>query len=63
MRAELGDGARVVATGGLAELIAPHSRTIELVDPLLTIEGLRLVWELNRRSSSVGRASPRAGPR
>jgi type III pantothenate kinase len=47
MRAELGDGVRVIATGGLADLIAPHARTIERVDPLLTLEGLRLVWTRN----------------
>jgi type III pantothenate kinase len=48
IRAELGDDqAQVVATGGLAELIAPHSATVEKIDPFLTLEGLRLVWELN----------------
>jgi type III pantothenate kinase len=40
--------APVVATGGLAELIAPHSQTIAKVDPELTLQGLRLVWERNR---------------
>jgi type III pantothenate kinase len=48
IRVELGVDARAIATGGLADLIAPHSRTIERVDPWLTLEGLRLVWELNR---------------
>jgi type III pantothenate kinase len=49
IREELGaPDATVVATGGLAELIAPHSSVVEHVDPFLTLEGLRLVWELNR---------------
>jgi type III pantothenate kinase len=48
IREELGTPeAPVVATGGLAELVAPHSAAIERVDPFLTLEGLRLVWELN----------------
>jgi type III pantothenate kinase len=48
IRAELGaPDAPVVATGGLAELIAPHTRSIGKVDPWLTLEGLRLVWLRN----------------
>jgi type III pantothenate kinase len=48
IRGELQDEAPAIATGGLAELIAPHARTIERVDPWLTLEGLRIVWNRNR---------------
>ena len=47
IRGELGAEARCIATGGLAELIAPHARTVEKVDPWLTLEGLRLIWARN----------------
>ncbi len=47
IRGELDADAPAIATGGLADLVAPHSQTIERVDPFLTLEGLRLVWEQN----------------
>jgi type III pantothenate kinase len=48
IRGELEAEAPAIATGGLAELIAPHSKTIGKIDPFLTLDGLRMVWELNR---------------
>lgn len=45
MREELGGAPRVIATGGLASLIAHGSEFIETVDDTLTLEGLRLIYE------------------
>lgn len=42
---EMGGNANVIATGGLAELICAESETVQSVEPWLTLEGLRLIWE------------------
>ncbi len=47
-RAELGADMKVIATGGLSELIARETRVINILAPWLTLDGLRLLWELNR---------------
>lgn len=48
MRRELDMSARVVATGGLAVVIAPATKAIDVVEPMLTLEGLRIIYERNR---------------
>ena len=48
MQDELGGDTGVVATGGLANLIAPESKTIDEVDENLTLDGLRILYERNR---------------
>jgi type III pantothenate kinase len=47
LRGELGPSARTIATGGLAGAIVPYTTTIEVVDDLLTLHGLRLIHERN----------------
>ena len=47
-RLELGPTMRVIGTGGLASVIAQETRVLEIVDPWLTLKGLRLIYELNR---------------
>jgi type III pantothenate kinase len=48
MEGELGGDCTVVATGGLAPVILPFCRTIDVHDPLLTLHGLRLIYESNQ---------------
>jgi type III pantothenate kinase len=47
LRAELGQETKTIATGGLARAIVPFTDSIETVDDLLTLTGLRLIYELN----------------
>jgi type III pantothenate kinase len=48
MKQELGGSAVVVATGGLARVVAPESKEVEHVDDELTLRGLRMVWDRRR---------------
>jgi type III pantothenate kinase len=47
-RQELGSQMKVIATGGLAEVIADETQVIQIIAPWLTLDGLRIIWELNR---------------
>jgi type III pantothenate kinase len=46
-REELGADMRVISTGGLAEIVARETDAIQVVAPWLTLDGLRLIWEMN----------------
>jgi type III pantothenate kinase len=50
-RTELGPAMKVIATGGLAEIVARETNVIEIIAPWLTLDGLKIVWHLNRPES------------
>jgi type III pantothenate kinase len=47
-REELGEDMKVIATGGLAEMIVGESKLVDVIAPWLTLDGLRILWELNQ---------------
>lgn len=53
IEAEMGQKARAVATGGLAHLVAEESKTIQEVNPLLTLEGLRRIFGKRWRTEKI----------
>jgi type III pantothenate kinase len=46
-RSELGPGMKVIATGGLAEVLARETDVFDIIAPWLTLDGLRILWEMN----------------
>ena len=46
-RKELGIDMKVIATGGLSAIIAQETDVIQIIAPWLTLEGLRILWDLN----------------
>jgi type III pantothenate kinase len=46
-RSELGNDMKVIATGGMAEVIAKETQVVSFIAPWLTLDGLRIIWELN----------------
>jgi type III pantothenate kinase len=49
---------KVIATGGLAEVIASQTKLVDVIDPMLTLEGLRLIYDLNRTPVLAREATP-----
>jgi len=47
-RNELGPKMKVIATGGLTEIISRETKVIDIIAPWLTLEGLRIIWDMNQ---------------
>jgi type III pantothenate kinase len=56
---ELGPGTTAIATGGQADMILAGSKYLKAADPDITLEGLQLIWERNRKSGTTSTISPK----
>ena len=54
IKREQGTEFKVIATGGLVDAVAPHCRSIDKVEPLLTLIGLKKIWDLSKPSGGRG---------
>jgi type III pantothenate kinase len=50
MKAEVKSQPLVIATGGLARIVAPETKSIDKIEEMLTLEGLRIIYNLNTKS-------------
>jgi type III pantothenate kinase len=57
-RGELGQDMKVIATGGLAEIVARETKVIDIIAPWLTLDGLRIVWEMNQGGRMISSERP-----
>jgi type III pantothenate kinase len=48
LKAEMGGDVKVIATGGLSSTISQAAETVDLVDSMLTLDGLKILYELNK---------------
>ncbi len=46
-REQLGPEMKVIATGGLAEVVSKETEVIQIIAPWLTLDGLRMLWDMN----------------
>ncbi len=52
IKAEVGQNMKVIATGGLAETVSKHTTLIDIIAPWLTLDGLRIIWEMNQEQNA-----------